>query len=113
FDDLLVQRAVKAGACLMEGTEAVAPVIVEGWVEGAEVRPTADRSADTTRIRARFVVAADGAAGRFARPAGVRRDDSRPLGIAARRYYRAVSRPGPWFAAWLDVRDGDLPLPGD
>jgi len=112
FDHLLVQRAVKAGARLMERTEAVAPVIVDGWVQGAEVRPSADRQADTTTIRARFVVAADGAAGRFAQPAGVRRDDSRPLGIAARRYYRTSYHPGPWFESWLDLWDGDRLLPG-
>jgi flavin-dependent dehydrogenase len=112
FDHLLAQRAVKAGARLLERTEAVAPVIVDGWVQGAEVRPTADKHADTTRIRARFVVAADGAAGRFARPAGVQRDDSRPLGIAARRYYRTSYHPGPWFESWLDLWDGDMLLPG-
>ncbi len=112
FDHLLVQRAVKAGARLLEATEAVAPVIEEGWVQGADVRPSGERSADPTRIRARFVVAADGAAGRFARPAGVRRDASRPLGIAARRYYRTTYHPGPWFESWLDLWDGDMLLPG-
>jgi geranylgeranyl reductase family protein len=112
FDHLLVQRAVKAGARLLEATEAVAPVIEEGWVQGADVRPSGERSADPARIRARFVVAADGAAGRFARPAGVRRDASRPLGIAARRYYRTTYHPGPWFESWLDLWDGDMLLPG-
>jgi geranylgeranyl reductase family protein len=112
FDHLLVQRAVKAGARLLEATEAVAPVIEEGWVQGADVRPSGERSADPIRIRARFVVAADGAAGRFARPAGVRRDASRPLGIAARRYYRTTYHPGPWFESWLDLWDGDMLLPG-
>jgi menaquinone-9 beta-reductase len=112
FDHLLVQRAVKAGAKLLEATEAIAPVIEGGWVQGADVRPTGERSADPTRIRARFVVAADGAAGRFARPAGVRRDASRPLGIAARRYYRTTYHPGPWFESWLDLWDGDMLLPG-
>ena len=112
FDHLLAQRAVKAGARLLERTEAVAPVIVDGWVQGAEIRPSDDRQADIAKIRARFVVAADGAAGRFAQPAGVRRDDSRPLGIAARRYFRTSYRPGPWFESWLDLWDGDMLLPG-
>ena len=112
FDHLLAQRAVKAGARLLERTEAVAPVIVDGWVQGAEIRPSDDRQADTAKIRARFVVAADGAAGRFAQPAGVRRDDSRPLRIAARRYFRTSYRPGPWFESWLDLWDGDMLLPG-
>jgi menaquinone-9 beta-reductase len=112
FDHLLVQRAVKAGARLMEGTDALGPVVVDGWVEGADVRPAGERDAEPTRIRAKYVVAADGAAGRFARPAGVRRDASRPLGIAARRYYRTSYHPGPWFESWLDLWDGEMLLPG-
>jgi menaquinone-9 beta-reductase len=112
FDQLLVQRAVKAGARLLEATEAVGPVIRDGWVEGADVRQAGEKQAEPTRIRARYVVAADGAAGRFARPAGVLRDDSRPLGIAARRYYRTAYHPGPWFESWLDLWDGDMLLPG-
>ena len=42
----------------------------------------------------------------------MRRDDSRPLGIAARRYYRTSYHPGPWFESWLDLWEGDLLLPG-
>ena len=82
FDHLLVQRAVKAGARLLEETEAVEPVVVEGWVQGADVRPAGER------------------------------DASRPLGIAARRYYRTSYHPGPWFESWLDLWDGDMLLPG-
>ena len=103
----------KAGARLVERTEAVEPIIDDGWVAGATVRPAEDRDAPSRReIRARFVIAADGAASRFAKPAGVRRDDSRPLGIAARRYYRTDYHPGPWFESWLDLWEGDLLLPG-
>jgi menaquinone-9 beta-reductase len=112
FDHLLAERAVKAGARLMEATEAVAPVIEGGWVTGATIRPTGDREAPPTKIRARFVLAADGAASRFAKPAGVVRNDRRPLGIAARRYYRVPYHPGPWFESWLDLWDGDMLLPG-
>jgi geranylgeranyl reductase family protein len=112
FDQLLVDRATKAGARLMEGTEAVEPTFRDGWVTGGTVRPAGEHDAETTSIRARYVVAADGAASRFAKPAGVRRDESRPLGIAARRYYRTSYDPGPWFESWLDLWEGDLLLPG-
>ena len=112
FDALLVDRAQKAGARLMEHTEAIEPIREDGWVRGALVRPTGDRDAAPTEIRARFAIAADGAASRFAKPAGVVRDDSRPLGIAARRYYRSNYHPGPWFESWLDLWEGDLLLPG-
>ena len=112
FDSLLIERAKKAGARLLEQTEAVAPIIDSGWVTGAQVRPALDKEAEPTEIRARQVVAADGAASRFAKPAGVKLDDSRPLGIAARRYYRTTYHPGPWFESWLDLWEGDLLLPG-
>jgi geranylgeranyl reductase family protein len=112
FDELLARRAEKAGARLVEETEAVEPVLDDGWVAGAVVRPTAEPEAPSRMVRARFVVAADGAAGRFARPTGVRRDPSRPLGIAARRYYRVERRPGPWLEVWMDLWEGDLMLPG-
>ena len=112
FDQLLVDRATKAGARLLEATEAVAPTFRDGWVTGGTIRPAGDHAAEPTVVRARYVIAADGAASRFAGPAGVRRDDSRPLGIAARRYYRATYHPGPWFESWLDLWEGDLLLPG-
>jgi geranylgeranyl reductase family protein len=112
FDHLLIQRAEKAGAQVRERAEAVAPTFDGEWVTGATVRDAEDKEAEPTEIRARFTIAADGAASRFAKPAGVRRDDSRPLGIAARRYYRTPYHPGPWFESWLDLWEGDLLLPG-
>jgi len=112
FDAILAERARKAGARLLEGTEAIEPTLVDGWVRGATVRPAEDREAAPTEVSARFTIAADGAASRFAKPAGVRRDATRPLGIAARRYFRTGYHPGPWLESWLDLWEGDLLLPG-
>jgi geranylgeranyl reductase family protein len=112
FDQLLAQRAVKAGARLLERTEVVEPLFRDGYVTGARVRDADDRGAAPTEISARYVIAGDGAASRFATPAGVVRDPSRPLGIAARRYYTVDYHPGPWIESWLDLWDGDLLLPG-
>jgi menaquinone-9 beta-reductase len=112
FDHILVQRAAKAGANLLEAIEAVAPIVEDGYVRGATVRPAGERDVEPGTIRARYVLAADGAASRFATPVGVTRDASRPLGIAARRYFRVEYHPGPWIESWLDLWDGDLLLPG-
>ena len=112
FDELLVRRAEKAGARVFERTEAVSPVATDGWITGARVRDAEDRAAPLRDVRAKFVLAADGAASRFASQVGVRRDATRPLGIAARRYFRVERRPGPWFESWLDLWEGDLLLPG-
>jgi menaquinone-9 beta-reductase len=112
FDALLAERAQKAGARLMERTEAIEPILDAGWVRGATIRSVEDKGAEPTEVRARFVIASDGAASRFAKPAGVARNETRPLGIAARRYYRTDYHPGPWLESWLDLWEGDLLLPG-
>src|SRR5437867_3619376 len=81
FDALLIERAQKAGARLLERTEAVAPILSGGWTTGATTRGAeADASEPPREMRARFVIAADGAASRFAAGAGVVRNASRPLG---------------------------------
>jgi geranylgeranyl reductase family protein len=110
FDEILVRRAEKAGAGLRERTEALTPEIDDGWVTGARVRDL-DRDEEVD-VRARFVIAADGAASRFAAQAGVRRDPTKPLGIAARRYYRIERHPGPWLEVWMDLWEGDEIMPG-
>ena len=110
FDELLARHAEKAGARLMEQTEAVAPIQDDGWVTGATIRRGED--GPETVVRARFVIAADGAASRFASQVGVRRDTAKPLGIAARRYYRIDRHPGPWLEVWMDLWERDTILPG-
>jgi len=112
FDELLARRAEKAGATLLERTEAVAPIVDGGWVTGARLRDADEPSSDPVDVRARFVVASDGASSRFAGQAGVRRDPSRPLGIAARGYYRTPRHPGPWLEVWMDLWDDDVLMPG-
>jgi geranylgeranyl reductase family protein len=111
FDELLARRAEKAGARLWQRAEAISLLRREGWVAGATVR-SLDDGGDPVDVRARFVVAADGASSKLGVQAGVRRDASRPLGIAARRYYRIGRHPGPWLESWLDLWEGDTLLPG-
>jgi geranylgeranyl reductase family protein len=108
FDNLLVGRAIKAGAVFREGVEAKAPMLDGGWVTGATVTD----EGEPQTIRARYVVASDGASSRFAAQAGVRRDESRPLGIAARRYYRSSRPQRPLFESFLNLWDGDGLMPG-
>ena len=108
FDDLLRERAVKAGARCLQGVEAKRPLMDAGWVTGAVI---GDNGA-TNEVRARFVIAADGASSRFGAQAGVRRDETRPLGIAARRYYRTARPQEPLFESFLNLWDGDGLMPG-
>jgi menaquinone-9 beta-reductase len=101
FDHLLAMRAEKAGARFLQGTEAAGPLMDGNWVNGASLR----RNGSSHEVRARFVVAADGASSRFGQSAGVTRDHSRPLGIAARRYYRIPRPQQRVLEAFLNLRD--------
>ena len=109
LDDLLIRNAQKAGAQVWQETEAVRPVFDRGWVRGAMVRRD---GGSTEEVRARYVIAADGAASRFAQHAGVRRNPGRPLGVAARRYFRTARPQDGFFESWLNLRRGDGYLPG-
>jgi menaquinone-9 beta-reductase len=110
MDELLARRAQAAGARLHERTEAVRPRTDNDRVVGAVVRSVEDGA--ETQVHAKMVIACDGAASRFGQHVGVRRDDTRPMGIAARRYFRIERHPGPWLESWLDLWEGDVLLPG-
>jgi menaquinone-9 beta-reductase len=111
LDDMVAQRAVKAGAALWDGREAVAPLVERGLVRGATV--TDKGSGKTTEVRARFVVVADGANSRFGRSLGTQRDRSYPQGMAIRGYFRSPRHDEPWIESHLDIHDraGNV-LPG-
>lgn len=109
LDALLIRSAEKAGALVWQDAEAREPLVRDHWVQGAVVQRG---GGDPQEVRARFVVAADGAASRFAQQAGVRRDPARPLGIAARRYFRSPKDVGPYFESWLDLHREGNTLPG-
>jgi len=112
LDDLLVQHAVATGARFSERTEALGPIIESAGICGATVRDTNDESAEPAQIRAKVVIAADGASSRFGLAAGVRRDATRPFGIGARRYYRTERTAGPWMESWLQLGSNDRMVPG-
>jgi geranylgeranyl reductase family protein len=110
LDDLVASRAVKAGASLWPGTEALAPLVEGGVVTGATVRRNGDAPAP---VRARYLVVADGANSRFGRALGTARDRTYPLGMAIRGYFTSPRHDEPWIESHLDIRDknGDH-LPG-
>ena len=101
LDQLVAERAAKAGATLRQGTEATAPVIEDGRVRGAVVA----NGGDAKEIRARYVIVSDGANSRFGRALGASRDRSLALGMALRGYYRSPRHDEPWIESHLDVRD--------
>jgi menaquinone-9 beta-reductase len=101
LDAMVADRAVKAGAELRTGTEAVEPLAEGGIVRGAVLRS----DGGTEAARARYVVVADGANSRFGRVLGTARDRRYPLGMAVRGYFRSPYHDEPWIESHLDLRD--------
>ena len=103
LDEMVAQQAVKAGATLWQGAEAVAPLVEDGLVTGAAI---ARKDLGTTRsVRARYVMVADGANSRFGRALGTARDRSYPMGMAIRGYFTSPYHDEPWIESHLDLRD--------
>jgi len=105
LDEMVADRAVKAGATLWQGAEAVAPVVDGGLLSGAVVHDK--DSGEDVAVRARYVVVADGANSRFGRALGTARDRTFPLGMAIRGYFTSPFHDEPWIESHLDLRDRD------
>jgi menaquinone-9 beta-reductase len=105
LDQMVAEQAVKAGATIWQGAEAVAPIVEGGLLAGAMVREK--DSGQVVPVRARYVVVADGANSRFGRALGTARDRSFPLGMAIRGYYESPLHDEPWIESHLDIRDRD------
>ncbi|MDP4649508.1 MAG: geranylgeranyl reductase family protein [Ilumatobacteraceae bacterium] len=111
LDTMVVRNAVAAGATLLEGHEALAPVLERGFVRGATVQA---KDSDTPiDIMSRYVIVADGANSRFGRALGTFRTKEWPYGTAIRSYWETPRHEEPWIESALDVKDrhGDS-MPG-
>jgi geranylgeranyl reductase family protein len=111
LDEMVAERAVKAGATVVQGTEALRPLLRDGIVRGAVVE---DKESGARRdISARYTVVADGSLSRFGRALGTARNRSYPQGMAIRGYYESPLHDDPWIESALDVRDrAGASLPG-
>ena len=105
LDEMVADRAVKAGATLWPASEALAPLVEGGLVTGATILRR--ESGITETVRAKVVVVADGANSRFGRALGTQRDRSYPMGMAIRGYFTSPYHDEPWIESHLDLRDRD------
>ena len=87
LDTIVAANAARAGATILEGHEAVHPLIERGFVRGALACSDADGS--TVDVRAEFTIVADGANSRFGRALGTYRTREWPYGTAIRTYWRS------------------------
>jgi geranylgeranyl reductase family protein len=111
LDTMVAEEAAARGATLLQGTEALRPIIRDGLLRGAVVK---DKASDEEReLHARYVVIADGSLSRFGRALGNQRDKRVVQGTAIRGYFESPLHDDPWIESALDVRDrnGDA-LPG-
>jgi len=110
LDAMVAANAVAAGAKLLEGHEAVHPIVDRGFVRGATVNR---KDGSTVDIRAEFTIVADGANSRFGRALGTSRTREWPYGTAIRTYWESPKHADPWIESALDVKDRNgQPMPG-
>ncbi len=128
LDQIVNERAEKAGATVWQGTEAIAPILADppgSSTLAAGTSAPRDRGAatslpacvgavvkhkasgETGEIRARYVVVADGANSRFGRMLGTSRNRNQPMGMALRGYYRSPGHDETFIESHLDIRDSD------
>ena len=115
FDQILAERAVSAGAKLLERTNVTGPLMDErsNRIVGVHAK-NADREPVT--FRAPLVVAADGNSSRLSVAMGIRKRDDRPMGVAVRTYFESPRHKDDYLESWLELwdrsGDKDVLLPG-
>ncbi len=110
LDQMVADNAEHAGATVVDGAEAVAPIFQHGLVRGATVK---GQDGTTVDITARYVVVADGSNSRFGRAIGTQRNREMAFGLAIRGYYESPISTDPWIESALDVHDRQgAALPG-
>ena len=111
LDAMVARNAEAAGATLLQGFEALSPIVERGFVRGAVVQ--AKGHDEPIEIRATYVVVADGANSRFGRALGTFRTKEWPYGTAIRTYWESPRHDEPWIESALDVKDRNgNPMPG-
>ncbi|GLW95637.1 geranylgeranyl reductase family protein [Actinokineospora globicatena] len=115
FDEMLARTAQRAGARLLEQTTVTGAVVEHGRVVGVSAKAGPDKAPVT--YRAPLVLACDGVSARLALSVGMEKIDSRPMGVAVRRYYASPRSKDDYLESHLELWDRSDPanpvlLPG-
>jgi geranylgeranyl reductase family protein len=113
LDHLVAAKAAQTGAKLLEEHEVTRVILDEkGRFKGVLVKAARDGEDGLLRVRARYLVVADGSNSRLARALGARRDERYPLGLAARTYFRSELADDPFIESHLDLATDKGVIPG-
>jgi geranylgeranyl reductase family protein len=104
LDAMVSEHAAKAGATVWQHTEATEAVREGDALRGAQLVAKGEDGC-TARVRARYVVVADGANSRFGWSLGNQRNRAYPQGMALRGYWSSPRHDEPWIDSWLDLKD--------
>ncbi|OLF07129.1 drug:proton antiporter [Actinophytocola xinjiangensis] len=117
FDELLAKTAQSAGARLQEQTTVTGAITDDR--DGRVVGVTAKAGPDRTPVsyRAPIVIACDGVSARLALSVGLEKIETRPMGVAVRRYYASPRSKDDYLESHLELWDRSDPaapnlLPG-
>ncbi|MDV6013189.1 geranylgeranyl reductase family protein [Haloechinothrix sp. LS1_15] len=105
FDDLLARTAQKAGARLVERTTVTEAIVNERTGRVVGVRGKMGQEKEPVSYRAPLVLACDGVSGRLALSVGIDKLDSRPMGVAVRRYYVSPKHDDEMIEGHLELWD--------
>jgi menaquinone-9 beta-reductase len=108
LDAHLRTRATAAGAVVLMGHQATAPIVERGFVRGAALTTDPDLAPGAphhAQVRARFVVVADGANSTFGRGLGTTRQRDWPYGITTRTYFESPRASESWIESDLGIPD--------
>ncbi|MHB8513328.1 MAG: geranylgeranyl reductase family protein [Actinomycetota bacterium] len=125
FDSLLLDAARKAGATVWESTSVThATVDSKGVVDGVAFErlleqalpgmraSRKDIARETGSVKANVVLACDGASSRIGTSMGGKRLEKRPMGVAARTYFRSPRSNDNFLESYLELWRGNDLLPG-
>ncbi|RJQ77252.1 geranylgeranyl reductase family protein [Pseudonocardiaceae bacterium YIM PH 21723] len=116
FDELLANNAKAHGARIIEHTTITGAITDKtGRIVGVEGKQGPDKTPVT--YKAPLVLACDGVSARTALSVGLDKIESRPMGVAVRRYYTSVRTKDDYLESHLELWDRSDPanpvlLPG-
>jgi flavin-dependent dehydrogenase len=102
---MVARAAVRQGAVLWDGSEALGVERDGPWVRSVVVGRPAAVGCSPEAVATRYLVVATGASTRFSQRLGVSRDTHYPMGLAFRGYCASERHGDPYIEIDMEIRD--------